>query len=169
MIKLLFSSRNWGMREYCRQVHGEYDAKGLIHLPCSPKTRLEDMPTEILEYRKRMYEDENIQFSFMQFQRKYFGFSSLPKVQLHSYAGSNKLPPPTYESKREDRLHYCVVTFNGQKFGSLIWDREKKHAEHSAALVACYHLGLYDEHFLRVVGCLMDRLPDDQLATANAF
>ncbi|XP_055298645.1 tRNA-dihydrouridine(20) synthase [NAD(P)+]-like isoform X2 [Sitodiplosis mosellana] len=160
--------RPWRLREYCRKVHGEYEAKGLVHLPCSPKTRLEDMPTEILDFRKRMYEDQNITFTLMRFQRKYFGLETLPKVLIYGYAGRNKLPIPTYETKREDRLFYSIVTFNGQKFASLIWDREKKFAEQAAALVVCHHLGLFEEHFLIVIGCLLDKLPDDQVQLLRA-
>lgn len=150
-------------------MHGEYDAKGLIHLPCSPLTRIEDMPNELLEYRKHTYQDENITFSLMRFQRKYFSIETLPKVLLHGYAGKNKIPIPTYETKRDDRLFYSVVNFNGQKYASLIWDRERKYAEQAAALVVCYHLGLFEKHFLTVVGCLLDKLPDDQILQTNVI
>lgn len=162
-------SRHWGMREYCRDVQGAYDAKGLVHLPCSPLTRLEDIPSEILAYRKKMYEDENINFVLMRFQRKYFGIDTLPKSMIYGHAGRNKLPAPTYETRREDRLYYTVVTFNGQKFASLIWGRDKREAEQAAALVVCHHLGLFGAHFLTVIGCLLDKLPDDQLLRADSF
>lgn len=157
------------MRDYCREVHGAYDAKGLVHLPCSPVNRLENMPNEIIEYRKNMYNDEKITFSLMRFQRKYFGTDTLPKLLVHGYAGRNKIPMPTYETRREDRLHYTVVTFNGQKFASLIWDRERKHAEQAAALVVCHHLGLFEEHFLIVIGCLLDKLHENQLMNAVMY
>lgn len=162
-------SRRWSLLEYCREVQSVYAAKGHIHLPCAPLTRLEDIPTEIMEYRKRMYEDEDINFTFMRFQRKYFGTDTLPKNLLHGYAGRNKLPPPIYETRREDRLFYTIVTFNEQKFASLIWDRELKHAEQAAALIVCHHLGLFEEHFLVVIGCLLDKLPDDQMQRSNSY
>lgn len=162
-------SRLWNMRDYCRKVHGAYEAKGLVHLPCSPLTRLENIPNEILEYRKRLYEDENIKFSLMRFQRKYFSMDTLPKVLVHGYAGRNKIPLPTYETRREDRLFYSVINFNGQKFASLIWDREKKYAEHAAALVVCHHLGLFEEHFLTVIGCLLDSWPGNTMLKAESF
>lgn len=153
--------RFWKLREYCQEKHALYEAKGLVHLRCSPITRLEDVPNEILEYRKHLYQDENITFVLMRFQRKYFGLDTLPKVLLHGYAGRNKMPFPVYETRREDRLFYTVVTFDGQKFASLIWSREAKHAEQAAALVVCHHLGLFQTHFLTVIGCLLDRIPDD--------
>lgn len=147
------------MVEYCREVQSTYESKGLVHLPCSPVTRLEDMPNEILEFRKRLYANENITFALMRFQRNYFSLDTLPKVLLHAYAGRKKIPFPTYETRREDRLYYTVITFDGRKFASLIWDREKKHAEHTAALVVCHHLGLFEEHFLTVIGCLLEKWP----------
>ncbi|XP_055298646.1 tRNA-dihydrouridine(20) synthase [NAD(P)+]-like isoform X3 [Sitodiplosis mosellana] len=48
--------RGWGLDEYCRKVHREYEAKGLVHLPCSPKSKLEDMTTEVVQHRIRMLE-----------------------------------------------------------------------------------------------------------------
>lgn len=154
-------SRFWNMKDYCQEKHAQYEAKGLVHLRCSPITRLEDVPNEILEYRKSFYDDDNITFVLMRFQRKYFGLDTLPKVLLHGYAGRNKIPFPTYETRREDRLYYSVVTFNGTKFSSLIWSREAKSAEQAAALVVCHHLGLFQTHFLTVIGCLLDKIPDD--------
>lgn len=168
-ICIAICSRYWDLGNYCRQIQGVYDAKGLVHLPCSPRTRMEDMPNELVEYRKHMYADQNIKFALMRFQRKYFGLGTLPKVLLHGYCGKNKIPLPIYETRREDRLYYSVITFNGQKFASLIWDRDKRHAEQSAALVVCHQLGLFEEHFLVVIGCLLDKLPDDQHITADAL
>lgn len=75
----------WNLKEYCEQKHALYDAKGLVHLRCSPITRLEDVPNEILEYRKRLYQAEDITFVLMRFQRKYFGLDTLPKVLASIY------------------------------------------------------------------------------------
>lgn len=156
---MLYNSKFWGLGEYCRNVQSKYESEGLVHLRCSPLTRLEDMPNEILEFRKRLYANENITFTLMKFQRKYFSLDTLPKVLLHAYAGRNKISLPTYETRREDRLYYTVVSFNEKKFASLIWDRERKHAEQTAALVVCHSLGLFEEHFLTVIGCLLETWP----------
>lgn len=123
---------------------------------------MEDIPNEILDFRRQFYKDENINFTLMRFQRKYFSYDTLPKVLLHGYAGRNKIPYPTYETRREDRLHYTIVHFNDKKFASLIWDRDKKHAEQAAALVVCHYLGLFEDHFLTVIGCLLEKWPTDQ-------
>lgn len=75
----------WNLKEYCQKKHAIYDAMGLTHLRCSPVTRLEDVPNEILEYRKSLYKEESIMFVLMRFQRKYFGSDTLPKVLLLKY------------------------------------------------------------------------------------
>lgn len=87
----------------------------------------------------------------------------MPKTLVYAYAGRNKLPKPVYETRREDRLYYTIITFNGQKYASLIWDREKRFAEQAAALVVCHHFGLFEEHFLTAIGCLLDHLSQDEL------
>lgn len=134
-------------------------------MPCSPQTRYEDMPDELLDYRKSLYDDHDIKLSMMKFNRKYFSLDSLPKVMIHNYAMKNKLSKPIYETKREDRLYYSMLTLNGEKYSSLVWDKDKKHAEQNAALVCAHRLGLLEEDFLVAIGCLLEELPlDDSLA-----
>lgn len=143
----------------------EYAAKGYVSLPCSPQRQIENMTDEMLEYRKLMYGDPNIQFLMMKFNRKYFSIESMPKTVINSHAGKHKLPRPVYETKREDRLHYTVVTYNNQKYASLLWAKEKKIAEQTAALVCAYRMGLLEHDFLIAIGCLLEAAPmDDSLA-----
>lgn len=165
----ILCSRLWKMKEYCKQKHGEYEAKGHKFMPCSPITTLDTLPEQILEFRKSFYKESDIVFALMQFKRKYFGTDTLPKVLLHKYAGQNKVSLPTYETKREDRLYYSVVTFMGKKYSSLMWNRQEKHAEQNAALVCVYHLGLFDEHFLIAIGCLLERIPMDEKALKDVL
>lgn len=124
------------------------------------------MTDEILEYRKSMYGNPNIHFSMMKFNRKYFSIDSMPKTVINSHAGKNKLPRPVYETKREDRLYYTVITYNDQKYASLLWTKEKKIAEQTAALVCAYRMGLLEQDFLIAIGCLLEEAPiyDDSLA-----
>lgn len=157
-------SEFWGLKEYCLEKHREYATKGHKFLPCSPQTAYENMPEEILDYRKTFYDDPKTKFSMMTFNRKYFSKDSLPKVILNNYAVKNKLPKPIYETKREDRLYYSVLTYNGEKYSSLVWDRDKKFAEQNAALVCAHRIGLIEEDFLLAIGSLLEELPlDDSL------
>lgn len=151
------------MDDYCRDVQSQHKAKGHKSLPCSPQTCYYEMEYDLLELRKRYYADENITFSMMKFDRKYFGIDTLPKVLVHAHAGRNRLPLPTYETKREDRLYYSVMTYDGKKYASLIWDRERRFSEQNAALVCAHRLRLIDEDFLVAIGCLIEKPEREQL------
>lgn len=51
---LYLHSRHWELDEYCRKIHDEYDAKGLVHLKCTVNAKLEEMTTELVQHRIRM-------------------------------------------------------------------------------------------------------------------
>lgn len=112
------------------------------------------MSDNVLEVRKQMFDDENINFAHVKFRRNQHSLVNLPKTLLHAYAGRNKLPLPVYETRQNDRLHYSVATFDGKKYATLVWERERKHAEQAAAMVCLYYLKLVDEDFLTAVGSL---------------
>lgn len=112
------------------------------------------MSTDVLELRKQMFNDENINFAHIKFRRNYHSMETIPKLILHAHAGRNKLPLPVYETRKEDRLFYSVATFEGKKYATLVWDRHKKHSEQGAALVCLYHLNLVDEDFLLAIQSL---------------
>lgn len=142
------------MGDYAREKGSEYAAKGLISLPCSPLTNFEHMSDNVLEIRKQMFDDENINFAHVKFRRNQHSIANLPKTLLHAYAGRNKLPMPVYETRRDDRLYYSVATFDGKKYATLVWERERKYAEQAAAMVCLYYLKLVDEDFLTAVRSL---------------
>lgn len=104
--------------------------------------------------RKKVLNDENVTVSLTKFRRNYFSYETLPKTILHAHAGRNKLPLPVYESTKVERLFCSTLTFDGKKYASLLWDRERKHSEQNAALVCLLHLGLIDEEYLIAIGCL---------------
>lgn len=151
---LSICSNLWNLGDYAREKGDQYKAKGLVSLQCSPLTEFTLMSSDVLETRKRMFDDEDIIFSDMKFRRNYHTLIDLPKVVLHAYACREKLPLPTYETRREDRLYYSVATFEGNKYASLVWDRHKKHSEQGAALVCLHHLNLIDEDFLVAIRSL---------------
>lgn len=138
----------WGVGEYAREKGGEYAAKGLISLPCSPLTNFSRMSDDVLGTRRQMFNDENINFAHIKFRRNFYSYDNIPKMILHAYAGRNKLPLPVYETRREDRLYYSVATFEGKKYATLVWERNRKHSEQGAALVCLHFLNLVDEDFL---------------------
>lgn len=114
------------------------------------------MSDDVLELRKQMFNDEDIRFKNIKFRRNYHSYKDLPKTLLHAHAGRNNLPVASFETRREDRLYFSVATFDGKKYATLAWDRERKHAEQAAALVCLHQLNLVDEEFLRAIGSLSD-------------
>lgn len=142
------------MGDYAREKYSEYKAKGLISLPCSPVTDFRMMSTDVLEIRKQMFSDENINFAHIRFRRNQYSLAELPRTILNAYASKNKLPLPVYETRREDRLYYSVIDFDGKKYATLVWDRHKRHSKQGAALACLYYMKMVDEEFLIVMQSL---------------
>lgn len=167
IITIFRYSKFWGLGEYCSTKHKEYESKGHRFLPCSPIKRSEDVSDQILEFRQALYNDNDIIFSMMKFNRKFFSHDSLPKVYLNNHAMKNGSPRPVYTTKRENRLYYCTIEFMGRKYSSLIWNREKKFAEQNAALVCLYELGFYEKDYLIAIGCLQETLSSEDIYEAQ--
>lgn len=168
--KLLLSysfSKHWGLDEYYLNKHKEYEAKGHRFLQCSPVRRSENIPQQILDFRKSLYKDDDIILSMMKFNRKFFSHDSMPKLEINNYAMKNKIAPPKYETKREGRLYFTVIDFMGKKYSSLIWSREKKIAEQNAALQVLFRIGKYTDEYLIAIGCLLEKLPSEDVYEAQ--
>lgn len=161
------SSKHWGLGEYCLNKHKEYEAKGHRFLQCSPTNRSEDIPQQILDFRKSLYKDDEIILSMMRFNRKFFSHDSMPKMELNNYAMQNKISPPKYKTQRASRLYFTVVDFMGKKYSSLIWHREKKLAEQNAALQCLHRVGKYTDEYLIAIGCLLEKLPSEDVYEAQ--
>lgn len=132
------------------------DAKGHKPLPLSPISNYDQLTDEMKELRKKTIEEDGIIITNAKYKRQYFGYNELPKSILHAHAGRNKIPLPTYETIREERLFRSIITFQGIRYTSLLFEKHAKHAEQNAAMVCCYHLGLIDKEFLRNLGMLFD-------------
>lgn len=79
----------------------------------------------------------------------------LPKTRLHRYALQNNIVLPVYVTQQEDRLFQTILTFNGQKYASSYWEKNKRFAEQGAALVCTLQLGLIDEETLIKNGSIL--------------
>lgn len=104
-----------------------------------------------------MCSEKNIITERIQYKRHVFDMARLPKVVLHGYCGKNNIPQPTYECTRSDRQFYSTVTMQEKQYSSVYWHKKPRYAEQVAALVCCFHLGLYEEDFLLSIGCLHKR------------
>lgn len=79
----------------------------------------------------------------------------LPKSILHLYAAKNDKDLPKYETQQEDRLFRTTLTFDGKKYRSSYWEKNKKFAEQGAALVCIFHLRLVNEESLIQNGSIL--------------
>lgn len=155
-IIFTYCSDYWNLGDYCREKKSEYKTKGIVSFGVSPVTGIYT-PTEVLESREKMFNDKNIIVERMQYNHYRFNVATIPKTVIYAYCDKNKIPLPTYESKRMDRRWYSIIKFNDKEYTSVIWHRNRKVAEQAAALVCAFHLGLYEEDFLLCNGCLSRR------------
>lgn len=89
------------------------------------------------------------------FIRANFNDLNLPKARLHAWAGKNGHKLPTYNTEQVQKLFRTILTFNGKKYTSSFWEKNKKFAEQGAALVCLFHLGLTTEEELKKIGSIM--------------
>lgn len=89
------------------------------------------------------------------FIRANFNDLNLPKARLHAWAGKNGQKLPTYDTQQVQKLFRTILTFNGKKYTSSFWEKNKKFAEQGAALVCLFYLGLTTENELKKIGSIM--------------
>lgn len=89
------------------------------------------------------------------FIRANFNDLNLPKSQLHAWAGKKGIKLPHYQTHQVEKLFCCILTFDGKKYTSTFWEKNKKFAEQGAALVALFHLGVIKEEDLFKLGSII--------------
>ncbi|XP_071450145.1 tRNA-dihydrouridine(20) synthase [NAD(P)+]-like [Hetaerina americana] len=65
----------------------------------------------------------------------------LPKTQLLGISRKRHLVQPKYRTEQVDKLFRSEVLFNGQKYTSTYWEKNKRAAEQGAALVCLVSIG----------------------------
>ncbi|XP_060661873.1 tRNA-dihydrouridine(20) synthase [NAD(P)+]-like [Drosophila nasuta] len=100
--------------------------------------------------------DEGVISRNMAFLRStYPNDNSLPKTLLYVHAGRLDKEAPSYETQQCNKLFRSICTFDGQRYSSSFWEKNKKQAEQGAALVALLTLGQLQEETLRDNGSLV--------------
>ncbi|XP_067640494.1 tRNA-dihydrouridine(20) synthase [NAD(P)+]-like isoform X2 [Eurosta solidaginis] len=74
--------------------------------------------------------------------------TQLPKTMLYTYAGRKSKEIPRYETQRIDKLFRAICTFDGKRYTSSFWEKNKKQAEQGAALVCLLNIGIVTEEEL---------------------
>lgn len=155
------------MGEYARSKQLEYQEKGMhnrrVCVPgkllrkcldtdeneCSPDAKrlkpsnqLEDDPHDLIT--------RNVAFF-----RAHYSNNDLPKTILNAHVLKNGFDQPIFTTQQEDRLFRTILQFNGNKYASSYWEKNKRFAEQGAALVCILHLGLIDEETLIKNGSIL--------------
>lgn len=149
----------WNLGEYCRQKQQEYAKRGmLVRRNCVPNAFLQKEDDNEAESpsakRMKTSEDSNIHSRNVGYFRAHYTNQNMPKVLLHAYAGKNGLDNPIYTTIQEDSLFQTVVTFQDKKYSSSYWEKNKRFAEHGAALVCLLGIGQVNEEDLIKSGSL---------------
>ncbi|XP_017109267.1 tRNA-dihydrouridine(20) synthase [NAD(P)+]-like [Drosophila bipectinata] len=148
----------WHLGDYCRRKQRELQTLG-------NSGRADVEPPEAQAKRLKLEEAANaivdeyagVICRNMPFLRStYASDNHLPKTQLYVHAGKAGKNPPGYETQQCDKLFRAICSYDGQRFSSTFWEKNKKQAEQGAALVALLHLGQLEEETLRDNGSLIN-------------
>uniref|UniRef100_UPI00193A55AE tRNA-dihydrouridine(20) synthase [NAD(P)+]-like isoform X1 n=2 Tax=Styela clava TaxID=7725 RepID=UPI00193A55AE len=129
----------WGMEE-------EYDAAEKRRNELRVKLGLVDEKS-LEPDAKRIKRSDIVEMNF-QIKRCEYDLkkNKTPKTILYEYTLKEELKPPFYttECRSTDRHFQSIVTVNGKKYKTTSWERNKKLAEQSAAIVCLRTLGIDD-------------------------
>uniref|UniRef100_A0A182PVR9 DRBM domain-containing protein n=1 Tax=Anopheles epiroticus TaxID=199890 RepID=A0A182PVR9_9DIPT len=170
----------WDMGDYCREMQLRYHFAGIKgRRACRPRTLSEnDQPTvtddnEPTANKKQCLQEtpsdtdpdplneENICF----IRSNFIDDNSLPKSKLYLHAIRNGLPRAQYEVQQKDKLFRAIIRFNGQRYSSSFWEKNKRYAEQAAALVCLLKRGVESRDDLIRNGAM---LPDNNASAAVA-
>lgn len=65
-----------------------------------------------------------------------------PKTLLYEHAHKNDILQPIYDTEGKDKLFRSTCTYDGKRYRSTFWQKNKKQAEQAAALVCLKNIGL---------------------------
>lgn len=149
----------WDLGDYCYKKQLEYQEKGNFgrREVCPgqiPGVEDEDAPQT--KKHKGDCDNSNIAEHNIAFYRaNYAEHTSLPKSILHTFASKNSKGVPKYEIQRFDKLFRAICSFDGKKYASTFWEKNKKYAEQGSALVCLLNLGLIEESELIKNGSIL--------------
>ncbi|XP_053677926.1 tRNA-dihydrouridine(20) synthase [NAD(P)+]-like [Anopheles nili] len=143
----------WDMGEYCRETQLRYHYAGIKgRRACRPRTLSVSDETgkdgsEPAASKKQCIEEvepseplieENICF----IRSNFTDDKELPKSKLYLHAIRGGLPRAQYEVEQKDKLFRAIIRFDGQRYTSSFWEKNKRYAEQAAALVCLLTRGV---------------------------
>uniref|UniRef100_A0A182S7Z2 DRBM domain-containing protein n=1 Tax=Anopheles maculatus TaxID=74869 RepID=A0A182S7Z2_9DIPT len=148
----------WELGEYCRETQLRYHFAGIKgRRACRPRTLSENGnntgadESEPVTSKKQCLEEtqqqepdpdplneENVCF----IRSNFTDDNALPKSKLYLHAIRNGLARAQYEVQQKDKLFRAFIRFDGQRYTSSFWEKNKRYAEQAAALVCLLKLGV---------------------------
>ncbi|XP_049869175.1 tRNA-dihydrouridine(20) synthase [NAD(P)+]-like [Pectinophora gossypiella] len=141
----------WDLGEYCQQKQSQYQKMGIQGRWQVTPDRLEP-PNKKIKSAEILDDVTEMKVCFI---RASFNDLNLPKAKLHAWAGKNGQKLPTYHTEQVAKLFRTIITFDGKKYTSSFWEKNKKFAEQGAALVCLFYLGLVTEEELIKLGSII--------------
>lgn len=142
----------WDLGEYCKQKQSQYQKLGI-------QGRWQVCPNELEPPQKKKKTTEILLSGVIEkkicFVRANFNDLNLPKARLHAWSVKNGHKLPTYDTQQIEKLFRTIITFNGKKYISSFWEKNKKFAEQGAALVCLSSLELITEEELIALGSII--------------
>ena len=74
---------------------------------------------------------------------------------LYTYASKQQLDAPHYETQQMDKLFRAICSFDGKRYSSSFWEKNKRQAEQGAALVCLLNIGVVEEQTLVKNGSIL--------------
>ncbi|XP_063529174.1 tRNA-dihydrouridine(20) synthase [NAD(P)+]-like [Cydia strobilella] len=141
----------WDLGQYCQEKQSQYQKMGI-----QGRWQVTTEDLEPPHKKQKVIDDlDGVQQMKVCFIRGNFDDLNLPKARLHAWAGKNRHDLPVYDTKQVTKLFRTIITFNGKKYTSSFWEKNKKFAEQGAALVCLFYLGLVTEDELLQLGSII--------------
>lgn len=130
----------WGLAEYCRETLNRQRSSGNVD---RRQLSMDDLPT-----KKLKLDDDIISHNLAFIRSNYAADFDLPKSKLYNYATKSSKKCGKYEILQQQKLFRAILTYDGKRYTSSFWEKNKRHAEQGAALSCLFHLDLVDQETL---------------------
>ncbi|XP_055373652.1 tRNA-dihydrouridine(20) synthase [NAD(P)+]-like [Condylostylus longicornis] len=149
----------WNLGDYCYEKQLEFQKKGNFgrrdvtpgFIPNDVIKEPETKKSKVIDICDEDIFERNVAF----YRSNYIKDPDLPKSILHNYAKKNNIPMPIYETFQKDKLFRTKLKYNGKRYASTFWEKNKKYAEQGAALVCILFIGLVSEESLIKNGSIL--------------
>lgn len=105
------------MDDYCRKKQIDYQSRGLL----GRREVTPDMFTTNPKRSRTEFGPDITEMKCAFIRASFANDTDLPKTKLLVWCSKNKLKPPKYDTRNEDKLFRSIVTLDGKKYSSTFW------------------------------------------------